>query len=83
MRIKSLEIRMIRSHVQTRLEFTDGVTLIEGDVGSGKSTILMALEFAIFGFSGEKSNEILRLGEDRGLVELTFDMDGTEYKVAR
>ncbi|MHB8395612.1 MAG: AAA family ATPase [Thermoplasmataceae archaeon] len=83
MRIKSLEIRMIRSHVQTRLEFTDGVTLIEGDVGSGKSTILMALEFAIFGFSGEKSNEILRLGEDRGFVELTFDMDGIEYKVAR
>ncbi|MCL4332309.1 MAG: SMC family ATPase [Candidatus Thermoplasmatota archaeon] len=83
MKIKSITIRMIRSHVDTTIRFPDGITLIGGDVGSGKSTVLMALEFAIFGFSGEKAGDILRLGEDRGSVDLVFEMDGTEYTVSR
>ncbi|WP_075057757.1 AAA family ATPase [Thermogymnomonas acidicola] len=49
MKILSLEMKNIRSYVEERIDFPEGNILFEGDIGSGKSTILMAVEFALFG----------------------------------
>ena len=47
--LESIELKNIRSYDDQKIEFPKGITLFEGDIGSGKSSILMAVEFALFG----------------------------------
>jgi len=81
--LKSLKLENIRSYKEQTIEFPLGTTLFEGDIGSGKSTILMAIEFALFGLGSERGNALLRLGAKRGSVTLRFEVDGEEYEVYR
>ena len=60
--------------------------LISGHNGSGKSTLLDALCFAIFNKPYRNINKpqlINSVNEKNCLVEVTFDVNGTEYKVCR
>jgi exonuclease SbcC len=81
--IKSIGLQNIRSYRDATIQLTLGKTLFEGDIGSGKSTLLMAIEFALFGLGSEKGASLLRSGEQNGTVKLVFEVDGTEYSVAR
>ncbi|MEX2705464.1 MAG: AAA family ATPase [Candidatus Freyrarchaeum guaymaensis] len=83
MRAKSLRLVNIRSYTDETVEFPQGTTLFEGDIGSGKSTILLAIEFALFGLGDQKGASLLRLGAKDGSVTFTFEMDGNEYEVHR
>ena len=47
--LKSLRLENIRSYLQQTIVFPQGRVLLAGDIGSGKSTILHAIEFAFFG----------------------------------
>ncbi|MCK5283413.1 MAG: SMC family ATPase [Nanoarchaeota archaeon] len=75
----------IRSYISQRVEFPTGSLLFAGDIGSGKSTVLLAIEFALFGIkSGELSgNALLRHGSKTGSVEIIFEIDGKEVIVKR
>ncbi len=83
--IKSIRLHNIRSYLNQEIEFPEGSVLLSGDIGSGKSTILLAIEFALFGISkGLFSSEaLLRHGRQSGLVELTFVLDGREVTIQR
>ncbi|MCX8000361.1 MAG: SMC family ATPase, partial [Leptospiraceae bacterium] len=81
--MKSLKLENIRSYAEQTIEFPLGTTLFEGDIGSGKSTILLAIEFALFGLGSEKGAALLRVGEKKGSVTLKFEVDGEEYEVYR
>ncbi len=81
--IKSINLTNIRSYVDETIRFPLGTSLFEGDMGSGKSSILMAIEFALFGLGSEKGSGLLRIGEKEGSVLLEFEVDGNEYKVLR
>ncbi|MHA1579686.1 MAG: AAA family ATPase [Candidatus Freyarchaeota archaeon] len=83
MRAKSLRLVNIRSYTHETVEFPQGTTLFEGDIGSGKSTILLAIEFALFGLGNQRGASLLRLGAKDGSVTFTFEMDGNEYEVHR
>jgi len=85
MRLESLKLRNIRSYETGYVEFPEGSVLLSGEVGSGKSSLLLATEFALFGIKrGELSGDaLLRRGEDSGSVELTFSIDGREVVVGR
>ncbi len=85
MLLKALHLRNIRSYVDERIEFPDGMTLLAGDIGSGKSTILLALEFALFGIQrGELSGAaLLRHGARHGEVALTLEISGVEMRITR
>ncbi|MCE5214871.1 MAG: SMC family ATPase [Methanobacterium sp.] len=80
---KTLYIENIRSYNNKRIDFPMGTSLFEGDVGSGKSTILMALEFALFGLGNQKGDSLLRKGSKKGSVVLNFSVDEKEYQVKR
>ncbi len=80
---KTLVMSNIRSYDNNRIDFPLGNTLFEGDVGSGKSTILMALEFALFGLGNQKGDALLRKGSKKGSVLLNFSVGGKEYQVKR
>lgn len=81
--VRRLRVENIRSYRQAEVEFPMGKTLFEGDIGSGKSTILMAIEFALFGLGSARASSLLRFGEQRGSVELEFESGGKEYTVKR
>jgi exonuclease SbcC len=83
--IKSINLENIRSYTNKKIKFDLGSTLLSGDIGSGKSTILLAMDFALFGLSkGIITGEaLLRHGERHGSVELNFIIDDKNIKVKR
>ncbi|MGB9937149.1 MAG: AAA family ATPase [Methanobacterium sp.] len=80
---KNLSIENIRSYREHNIKFDIGTSLFEGDIGSGKSTILMAIEFALFGLGNQKGDSLLRKGSKKGSISLEFEVDGNAYKVIR
>ncbi|MFN2435136.1 MAG: hypothetical protein ABR515_07150 [Nitrososphaeraceae archaeon] len=82
--IKKIEITNIRSYKEkTTIELPLGRILFQGDIGSGKSTILSAIEFALFGLGDIDANHLLRIGESKGSVLLEFESCGKTYDVFR
>ena len=81
--IKEIELTNIRSHGHSVIKFPPGKTLLEGDIGSGKSSVLMGIEFALFGLGSESGSSVLKLGQDSGEVRMAFDVDGSEYQITR
>jgi len=75
--IKKITLDNIRSYTHVELEFTGGSTLLSGDIGSGKTSILLGIEFALFGLQpGQRGAFLLRNGENEGGVKLEFELDG-------
>lgn len=81
--ILGLRLRNIRSYKDKIIIFPQkGVTVIYGDVGTGKSTILSSISYAIFGQTGvgkanplerfalPKAEDLLRIGEITGTITL-------------
>jgi DNA repair protein SbcC/Rad50 len=85
MLIKSINLNNIRSYINQKIDFSLGTTLLSGDIGSGKSSILLALEFALFGVKrGElTSDSILRNGCTSGSVELILEINNQEIIIKR
>ena len=83
--IKKIKLNNIRSYTNEELSFDKGITLLSGNIGSGKSTILLAIDFALFGLrKGYLSGSaLLRNGEQTGSVELTFEIDSKEITITR
>jgi len=82
-KLNSVTIQNIRSYENQSIEFPLGTSLFEGDIGSGKSTILMAIEFALFGLGSQRGASLLRLGEKKGSVSLSFSVNGQDYEITR
>ena len=85
MLLKSLHLKNIRSYNDENITFPNGIVLLAGDIGAGKSTILLAIEFALFGIlRGELSGSaLLRHGAREGTVELAFELEGKQYTIGR
>lgn len=81
--IRRLKLKNIRSYDEGEINFPTGAVLFEGDIGSGKSTILLAIEFALFGLGNEKGTSLLSLGRNEGEVELEFETRGKIVRVHR
>ncbi len=89
MKINSVTLKNIRSYTDVKIDFNNGVTLLSGDIGCGKSSILYAIDFALFGLRpGSKSDDLpgaalLRHGVNEGAVELEFSLDGKDVRIKR
>ncbi len=85
MLLKSLSLQNIRSYVDETISFPDGSLLLAGDIGAGKTTILLAIEFALFGTlrSELEASSLLRNGCAAGRIELTIELQGKEIRVNR
>ena len=81
--LNSLVLDNIRSYSHEEVEFPRGITLFEGDIGSGKSTILMAIEFALFGLGSQKGESLLAKKADDGYAILEFTVDDQKYEIKR
>ena len=84
MKVKRILIQNIRSYDVSEIEFPEGNVLLSGNIGSGKSTILLAVEFALFGLQrGVGGNILLRNGQNVGGVKLELEIDGKNVKIER
>lgn len=85
MLIKSVKLHNIRSYEYAVIDFPLGSVLLAGDIGAGKSTILLAIEFAIFGAKkGElPAYTLLRHGKKEGFVELKMQIDARDVLIKR
>src|SRR6266571_9507116 len=75
----------MRYRDQTKISFPERFTAITGPTGSGKSTILDAITFALYG-SSSRTDERLKIEDfvdENGRVRLAFYQRGLRYEVAR
>ena len=85
MLLKQIVLHNIRSYEKGVIDFPEGSILLSGDIGAGKSSILLAIEFALFGASRPDlpAEALLRKGTVNGAVELSFFLDGKEILIKR
>ena len=88
MRLNQLQLTNFRQHVNTRIDFETGLTGIIGPNGSGKTTILEAIAWALYGMPAARGTRegirSLRAPARSSVrVELDFDLAGHRYRVVR
>ena len=88
MELRRLHLVNFRQHADTELEFGPGITGIIGPNGSGKTTILEGIAWAIYGLQAVRGDKdsIRRLGAQGRTsveVELEFRLGAHEYRVTR
>ncbi len=82
--ITSIELGDFLSHSETKLDFENGVTVFVGDNGAGKSSIIDALTFALFGQHTRKSNKgLIKRGSTQGFSKVEFTINGKKYQAVR
>jgi len=90
--IKSLRLDNFRSFNQAQFDFVPGQNYIFGQNWQGKSSVVDAIGFALFGVdifpkkvagTAVSSDHLVNEGSKRGSVELRFDHDGCEYSLYR
>jgi exonuclease SbcC len=84
MKIEIVQLENIRSHIKSTVPFTRGFNCLVGGMGCGKSSVMYAVDFALFGGSVGRSFEyLLREGADSGKVTVQFTHNGKTYKLTR
>jgi len=83
--IKKLKLKNIRSYVEQEIVFPVGNVLLSGNIGSGKTSLLLAIDFVLFGLrrGSLSGNSLLRHGADSGSVELNFEINGKDVVIKR
>ena len=86
MRPLELTMTAFRSYAAQTVDFRrHGLVVISGDTGAGKTSILDAICFALYGRTPEQphARELLTLGAEHGEVRLTFSTGTGVWRVTR
>ncbi|QMU53694.1 MAG: AAA family ATPase [Nitrosopumilus sp.] len=82
--ITSIELVDFLSHSNTELKFENGVTVFVGDNGAGKSSVIDAITFALFGHHTRKSNKgLIKRGANQGFAKVRFSINDKEFEAVR
>jgi exonuclease SbcC len=85
MKINRIYLKNIRSYEEASITLPEGSVLLCGNIGSGKTTILLGIEFALFGLQRGSLNgsSLLRTGKSHGLVEVEFEIADKKVVIQR
>jgi len=83
LRVSRIRVRNIRSYLDATLELAPGTTLLVGDVGAGKTSLLYAVEMALFGTAEIEATFLVRHGASEAEVEVTLEDGEHRYEVLR
>ncbi|MGA8663938.1 MAG: SMC family ATPase [Thermoplasmata archaeon] len=83
MQLVRVEVRNIRSYARARLDLEGGTTLLVGDVGSGKTSLLYAIEMALFGTAEIDATYLVRHGATEATVLVALEEGGHRYEIER
>lgn len=70
--LRSLHVKNLALIRETEVEFGDGLNIMTGETGAGKSLLIGSVNLAL---GGKFEKDMLRRGEESGLVELVFDCE--------
>ncbi|MFU8653004.1 AAA family ATPase [Methanotorris formicicus] len=80
--IREIKMKNFKSHVNSRITFKEGISVIVGHNGSGKSSIFDAVHYALFR-PRLRYEDLVTRGRKNLSVELTFEVGGKIYRVVR
>ena len=85
MKFDRLELQNFKPYGDAELDLSDGVTVIHGLNGSGKSSLLQACFFSLYGGRALDGtlDEVITTGEQESEISLRFSHAGTQYHIAR
>jgi exonuclease SbcC len=90
--ITKIKLKNFRSHESSELNFCDGTNVLVGILGSGKSTVMNALSFGLFGTFPDLQARKIKLDDlimnkpnvkEQAEVEIDFEVEGKTYSVMR
>lgn len=83
--IKDIHMKDFIAHRDTQIEFGKGITIFVGHNGSGKSSVIDAVTFALFGehTRGKSKKNLVRRGASQATVQMRFTLNSREYEVTR
>jgi len=90
--ITSMRLKNWKSHMDSEMGFSPGVNALVGIVGSGKSSVMQAISFALFGNLPAVQSRRMGLQDmimkrpqpkKEARVELAFRANGKDYTVSR
>jgi len=82
--IRNIELVDFLAHSNTKLEFENDATVFVGDNGAGKSSIIDAITFSLFGEHTRKNNKgLIRRGANQGFAKIEFSANGKNYQAIR
>jgi len=82
--IRSIELVDFLAHSNTKLELENDATVFVGDNGAGKSSIIDAITFSLFGKHTRKNNKgLIRRGANQGFAKIEFSANGKNYQAIR
>lgn len=64
----------------TEIEFEDGLNIITGETGSGKSIVIEAVSLAL---GARADSSFVRSGKDKAVIQLAASLDGQDYVITR
>ena len=70
--LQNLHVKNLALIDETEVDFGEGLNVLTGETGAGKSILLGSVGLAL---GGKYSADMLRNGEQNGLVELTFSVE--------
>ena len=83
---KNLTLKNFKSYKNTTINLENGITIIIGENGAGKSSIFEAISFALFKKSTTNISSLVRTGineNEKMIVNLEFNINGENYIVER
>ena len=85
---KKIILKNFKSHKYTNIDFDKGITIIVGENGVGKSSVLEGITYALFKKSTLNQNDLITIDKNNErsstmYVELIFENNGINYKVIR
>ncbi len=83
MQLRRLRVRNIRSYESGAVDFPAGATLLSGDVGAGKTSLLYAIEMALFGVAEVDAAYLVRHGASHAEVDVEFEDAEHRYRIFR
>ncbi len=82
--IESIKIMDFLSHKNTEICLGNSTSVFVGNNGSGKSSVVDAITFALFGKHTRKNNRgLVRRGASSAFVQVIFTVEGTRYMASR
>lgn len=78
--ISHISIRDFAVIENAEIDFYDGLNIITGETGAGKSVVIEAVSLAL---GSRADTAFIRSGKDKAVVQLVCDVDGEEYVITR
>src|ERR671912_210544 len=81
---KEIQVKNFIAHKDTKIEFCKGITIFLGHNGSGKSSVIDAVTFSLFGKHTRKSNKnLVRRGANHAMAQVRFVLNSKEFQAIR